>query len=196
MTFRPSSSNLISLTQAFASTVSTMNLWSLSPPPALMRPGKHRSICFHVNQARRRVNVAGGRCREVTSPHPTIPFLLLLGRLEVSISPLFHLCHSRAIWAHLRIASHTVLPLDKWDSCPTQSLPSPPLLPRTLYLLFWMLSNPSIHPLPCPVPTPQMYGGDQMSQRALDFVSIKLFWASGWVQVSERHQGKRITPTS
>lgn len=81
---------------------------------------KHHSICFNLSQARGRVNVAGRQCMGLTTPHPTVPFLLLLGRLEMPVSPLFFLCHSKSIWAHLRIASQAVLPLGKCSYAPLE----------------------------------------------------------------------------
>lgn len=107
--------------------------------------------------------------------------------LKCQFLPLFFLCHSKSIWAHLRRASHSVA-FRQVELCPTRNLLSPSLLPQTLYLPFGMLSNPSIQPLPYPLPTPQMYGGDQMSQRAPAFPSTELFWGSGWVRISGRHQ--------
>lgn len=83
--------------------------------------------------------------------------------LKCQFLPRFFLCHSKSLWAHLRRAFHSVA-FRQVQLCPTQNLLSPPLLPQTLYLPFGMLSNPSIQPLPYPLPTLQMYGGDQMSQ--------------------------------
>lgn len=71
MTFGPSSSNLISLTPAF---VSTMSLWLFSPWPALVMSVKHHSICFNLSQARGRTNIADGQCRELTTLHSSVPF--------------------------------------------------------------------------------------------------------------------------
>lgn len=123
MTFRPSSSNLISLTQAFTSTVSTVSSWKLSPLPAFLMPGKHHSICFNLNQARHRVNVAGGQCREVTSPHLTIPLSSLTGKTwNVNISRFLplpfkaYLSMSQASFSHstafrqVRLMPHSKFP--------------------------------------------------------------------------------------
>lgn len=66
---------------------------------------KHHSMCFNLSQARVRVSVPGGQCRQVTTPHPHHPLSSLLqGRLETSSPLLFLLHRSRPTWAHLGIA--------------------------------------------------------------------------------------------
>lgn len=124
-------------------------------------------------------------------PHliSTMPFLLLQGRLEMPSPLLSHFTIQGLTGPVSEKLPHAVLPLNTWSSCPAQNVLSPPLLPRTPYLPFGVLSNHS--------PTPHVWGWLFSLPKCTRLTRYpEGFWHSGWVQVSGRHRGEWITPAA
>lgn len=137
------------------------------------------SICFNLSQG-------SGRVMSLVDSASKLSHLPLSSITEktwnVTSSP-FPLYHSRPGWAHLRMAlSHTTaskqVELTPHSICSkSSSFTADPIAP------LWGALQSLCPPLPYLLPTPQVYQVDQMPCRALAFMSMELFWSSGWVQV-------------
>lgn len=151
---------------------------------------RHHCICFNLSQTRGRVSVPGGQCWEVIL---TLPFLLLQGRLTTSSSLHSSLYHSRSSWAHLRPAFQFCTASRQAElSAPFEIFSIPLFVPGSI--------SPSMGCSPAPLPpltsshSPNIRGWPDIPGGVPGAMSVALFWGSGWVQVSEGHQWKQITP--